>query len=647
MGSPSRPRALSHLRTLFRSTWQNGQVPYFADQMFFGVPGDLNPWDVRFDPADAASLSIEADGRTRFRLVTEPAFRRAFVVTGDGVGHELSLLFGERSIQIWEATLDLADGIGYTFALETDDGRPVYRLPAGIGNAVERLDRWTLDPSTIRRTATPGWSRGMVMYQIFPERFYNGDPSLDPDGATPWGSEPGWLDFQGGDLIGIAEKVAHLERLGVDCVYLNPIFTSPSTHRYDAIDYYTVDPALGGNDSLRALVDALHRRDIRLIIDTSFNHCHPRFFAFADIVDNGAASPYADWFTVTDWPARVIFRPDRLAAEGYRDPRRYRDYMERFAATSGVPVEIADDDGPAVNLTYEAWYGVPSLPRIDLANPDARSYFLDVARHWIDEYGIDGWRMDVARYVDFGFWREFREAVKAVEPDAYLIAEIMGDASKWLQGDTFDATMNYTFRQLIIDFAAKRTGTGHDLADGLARMYATYSPDVVASSQNLLGSHDTARFLHEAGGDVSRLRLATAAQLTLPGAPGLYYGDEVGMTGGEEPASRGAFPWHDPNAWDTDQLHLVRSLTALRRGHPSLRNGTMDIVGRWRDGIAFVRTLGSDRVLIVIDRRSDPDPVRIRVDTADPAILWGTGTLRRDEGSLTVVPGSEVVIVGL
>jgi len=378
-------------------------MPYFPDQMFFGAQGDLNPWDVRFDPSDAAFLSLESDGRVRFRLVTEPTFMSAFVVTDDGTGHPMERRFDERTLQVWETRIDPADGVGFTFALKTDDGRPVYRVPAGIANAVERLDRWTLDRSEVRRTVVPEWTRGMVMYQIFPERFRNGDPSLDPEGATPWGSEPGWLDFQGGDLIGVAEKADHLERLGIDCVYLNPIFTSPSTHRYDAIDYYSVDPALGGNDALRLLVDKLHDRDIRLIIDASFNHCHPRFFAFADVVDKGPASPYRDWFNVTDWPTRVIFRPHMLAADGYRDPVRYRDYMDRFAATSGVPVEINDEEGPAVELTYEAWYGVPSLPRIDLANPEARRYFLDVARHWIREYGIDGWRMDVARYVDFDF----------------------------------------------------------------------------------------------------------------------------------------------------------------------------------------------------------------------------------------------------
>ncbi|MEN8235403.1 MAG: glycoside hydrolase family 13 protein [Actinomycetota bacterium] len=620
-------------------------MPFFPDQLFHGVPGDLNPWDVRFDPSDAAHLSIEADGRVRFRLITEPAFRRATVVTHDGTGHDMALLFDEASIQVWETVIDLADGARYTFALETTGGRPVYRVPAGIGNAVERLDRWTFNIADTRRMQTPDWTQGMVMYQIFPERFRNGDPTLSPPGAVAWGSDPGWLDFQGGDLVGITQKADHLADLGVECIYLNPIFESPSTHRYDCIDYSNVDPALGGNDALRHLVNELHSRGIRIIIDASFNHCHPKFFAFTDLLENGPDSEYTDWFKVTDWPPRVIFRLDNLATEGYRNPDEYVEYIERFIATTDVPVERRSGEGPGVELTYDAWYGVPSLPRIDLTNPDARRYFLDVGRHWIREYGIDGWRMDVARYVDFDFWPEFRSAVKDENPDAYLIAEIMGDASPWLQGDTFDATMNYTFRQLALDFFAKQTSTGADLADGLARMYAAYSPDAAASSQNLISSHDTARFLHEAGEDRNRLRLATVLQMTLPGSPGLYYGDEIGMTGGEEHGARGAFPWHDPAVWDHDQLDAVRSLAALRRSHPALRSGAFEILDRGDSGIAFVRSSGDGRLLIVIDRSPHPETIDVTLDAPNPHIVWGEGLVAEAAGRLLVTPASGAVIV--
>lgn len=622
-------------------------MTFFPDQLYHDVPGDLNPWDVRFEPEDAAHLSIERDGRVRFRLISEPTFKAAHVVTDDGVGHDMALLFDEAKIQVWETVIGIPDGTRYTFALETADGRPVYRVPAGVGNAVERLDRWTFSSNQTRRAETPLWTHGMVMYQIFPERFRNGNPAISPPSAVAWGTEPGWLDFQGGDLIGIAEKADHLSDLGVDCVYLNPVFSAPSTHRYDAVDYYNVDPALGGNDALARLVAELHKRDIRLIIDASFNHCHPRFFAFADVLENGPDSKYADWFQITDWPPRMVFRPDNLSAEGYRDPKAYREYIDRFIATTDVPIERGSGTGPSVELTYDAWYGVPTLPRIDLTNPAARRYFLDVARHWVREFGIDGWRMDVARYVDFDFWPAFRKAVKTEDPDAYLIAEIMGNASAWLQGNTFDATMNYTFRQLTLDFFAKQTSTGTELADGLARMYAAYTPDATASSQNLISSHDTARFLYEACDDRHRLWMATVFQMTVPGSPGLYYGDEVGMSGGEEHGARGAFPWHEPAAWDRNQLEAVRSLALLRRSHPALRLGSIEIVSRTADGIAFIRSDGAERILVVLDRGTAGTTTTVALDAKEPRIIWGNGRVESVGGEVSVTPASGAVVVGL
>jgi neopullulanase len=304
----------------------------------------------------------------------------------------------------------------------------------------------------------------------------------------------------------------------------------------------------------------------------------------------------------------------------------YQDYLRRFQSESGVPVVEMEDDGPPVECSYEAWYGVPSLPRINLASPAARRYFLDVAGRWVRDFGIDGWRMDVARYVDFDFWREFRRVVKAVRPDSYLLAEVFGTAAPWLQGDTFDATMHYTFRALAVDFFATRDIDGEMLADGITRMHASYSPEVTLSCHNLLGSHDTARYLSVASGHDDRLHLATIFQLTMPGAPGLYYGDEVGMTGGDEPESRAAFPWHDEGSWDREQLRIVRELAALRRSHPALRTGSYRERWHSRDAIAFTRTLGKAEVLVVINRGDDPARASLPPVLRSASPLWGRGT---------------------
>jgi neopullulanase len=618
---------------------------YFPDQMFHGRPGHLFPYDVRFEPNDAAHLSRNRDGSLFFRVLTEPGFIECRLITADGSDRRLEMVFTGGRFMVWEGSFNLDAPLSYTFALKTDDGEPVYRVAAGIGNAVERLDRWECDPAAVRRIEVPEWARGAVVYQIFPERFASGDDSVTPDGAAEWGSEPHWLEFQGGDLPGIAEKAGYLSELGVDMVYLNPIFTSPSTHRYDAADFYQVDPALGGNDGLRRLVEAMHGAGIRVVIDASFNHCHPRFFAFADLIEKGEASAYTDWFVIDSYPPSVTVRTEKL--KSFRDPATYLKYLERVR-DAGIVVVESDDPGPPVEPGYEAWYGVPTLPRINLANPATREYFLDVARYWVEEFDIDGWRMDVARYVDFDFWPEFRRAVKDVKPDAYLLAEIMGDAGPWLGGDTFDATMNYTFRQLCLDFLATDRIDGPGLADGLARMYSMYAPAAAAVSQNLIGSHDTARFLHEADENPDRLRLATVLQMTLPGAPGLYYGDEVGMTGGEEPGSRGAFPWHDDGAWERRQLDTVRSLGSLRRAMPALRHGSLRIVGVSDEAIAFVRMEGDQRVLVAINRSEAASVLSVPIATAAPEVVWGEGTVQALAGSALVqVEAQGAVVVEL
>ena len=254
----------------------------------------------------------------------------------------------------------------------------------------------------------PDWVKGAVIYQIFPDRFADGDPELTPERRADWGTAPHRLDFQGGDLLGITERLDYLADLGVDAIYLNPIFTSPSTHKYDASDFYSVDPAFGGDDALRGLVEAAHRQDIRIILDVAFDHCHPTFAPFQDLLANGSCQRVR----------RLVHRP-RLAAPGASSatqlarayyPADYYASMKQTLIDAGIPVEERTDEGPPVEPTYRAWYGVPTMPQLDLENPGARAYFLDVATYWIREFDIDGWRMDVAREPSHDFWRAARRS---------------------------------------------------------------------------------------------------------------------------------------------------------------------------------------------------------------------------------------------
>jgi neopullulanase len=591
----------------------------------------VTPWDIRYDPADRAFLDRDPDGRFRFRLWTEPGLGDGLLVVRSGGvrGYPLDLPATTSRFSYWEKVVSLEPGCEYTFAFRSAGGEGVYRVPGGITNAVERLDRWALPD--LAPIGTPHWAQGAVIYQIFPDRFASSGTSPAPIITDPWGSPPHHRRFQGGDLAGITARLDYLAGLGTEAIYLNPIFLSPSNHRYDTIDYYQVDPSLGGNQALADLVARSHALGIRVIVDSSFNHCHPRFFAFADLIEQGPASPYRNWFVVHDWPVRLkVRRP----LSGWQ-----AEWVPIWAEQTGMPVEEVDE-GPAVEPSYEAWYGVATMPRINLANPETRAYMMEVGAYWVREFGIDGWRMDVARYVDPDFWNDFRTAVKGANRDAYLLAEFMGDASPWLQGDRFDATMNYTFRDICRHFLADERADGAETIEGLARLLAQYAWPVTLVNQNLIGSHDTARFRTVAGGDLWRLRLATVLQMTFPGAPGIYYGDEIGLEGGKDPGSRNAFP-SDLDATGCEPYETIRSLAALRRRHPSLR------VGEWRplEGrgnlLAFTRGSGRRRLAIAINRGRRALSMRL---PETGRLLWGSATI---EPGILRLPAREAAVVGL
>jgi cyclomaltodextrinase / maltogenic alpha-amylase / neopullulanase len=601
-----------------------------SDLGVYGLPGDVSPWDIRFDPKDRAFLDREADGRYRIRVWAEPGLKEGLVVArrnDEHLGFPLRVIATTDRFEFWEAVVELLPNDLVSLAFRNPSGKAVYLVPDGISNAVERLDRWTvpdLEPMDI-----PSWSQGAVIYQIFPDRFANGDSTNDPPDTDPWGSPPHSRRFQGGDLAGITQRLDYLNDLGADLIYLTPIFTSPSNHRYDAVDYTQVDPSLGGNEALIELVKASHDRGIRVILDASFNHCHPGFFAFQDLVHRGLESPYRGWFVVHDWPVRI---KARKSLKGWQ-----REWLPVWAEQSGLAIEHVLDRGLAVEPTYESWYGVATMPRINLANPDARGYMLEVAVEWPRLAGIDGWRMDVARYVDSDFWVDFRKAVKDSNPESYLIGEFMGDAGAWLQGDRFDATMNYTFRDICLRFLARNEIGAEEAADDLARLWAQYAWPVTLANQNLIGSHDTPRFLSLAGGKEWRLRLAIVLSLTFPGAPGVYYGDEIGLKGGNDPGSRNAFPWEpDPTAHD---LHrTVKELARLRRKHPSLVKGEWRPLLAERGLLAFERFLGRERLAVVVNRGK-----RRRIDLPRKGkVLWGDAEL--DKRKLTIAPRAAAVV---
>ncbi|MDF1521369.1 MAG: glycoside hydrolase family 13 protein [Trueperaceae bacterium] len=477
---------------------------------------------------------------------------------------------------------------------------------------------------------TPYWVKHAVFYQVFPDRFArSGQVALQPSGLEPWDTPPTVHGYKGGDLYGVVDRLDHLQDLGVTAIYLNPVFASGSNHRYHTHDYFTVDPMLGGNEALRALLDAAHARGMKLILDGVFNHASRGFLPFHDLLENGPASPYRDWFHVHGFP---------LGAYG-------------------------EGDGTA---RYDAWWSLPALPKLNTDTPQVREYLLRVAEHWL-RFGADGWRLDVPNEIDDdAFWREFRSRCRAVNPEAYLVGEIWEDATRWLQGDQFDAVMNYPITKAILGFAAATIDDdevakcgykvlAHQTAEGFAvavRAELDRHPRAIVEAQlNLLGSHDTPRVARVVGGDAAAVHLAALLQFTLPGAPCVYYGDEIGLDGGHDPACREAMPWGRTGTWDAARLATFRDLIALRHAHPALRTGDLEVTYAHHGVVAYRRRLGEDDLLVVANQRDEEMHARVPVAGLAAGVrtpLFGTAAVDVADGTVHVrVPGRAGVVVGL
>jgi cyclomaltodextrinase len=476
---------------------------------------------------------------------------------------------------------------------------------------------------------TPEWVKDAVFYQIFPDRFAT-SPRVSKAGLNlePWDTPPTTYGFKGGDLLGVAEHLDYLQDLGVSAIYFNPIFSSTANHRYHTYDYLNVDPILGGNAAFRELIDQAHRRNIRIVPDGVFNHASRGFWQFNHTLENGADSPYVDWFH---------FDPARLNRQ-----KHFAAYPDPAAAAA-----LRRGEGSLKALGYQAWWDLPALPKLNTRTPAVREFIWNVAQHWID-FGIDGWRLDVpAEIDDDDFWREFRRRVKGANPEAYIVGEIWHEAQRWLQGDQFDAVMNYLVTIASLGFFANgyldveetakaggyqgkiRPMDALEFGQEIDRILGLYDPAITLAQFNLLDSHDTPRFVTSAKGDQASYRLSTLFMLTYPGAPCIYYGDEIGLEGRQDPGCRAAFPWNETK-WDHDLRGFVKNCIALRQAHPALRRGSYHRLHA-RDGVyVFGRYLDQDKVVIALN-----------ASAATKAIDVPLGLLGIGEGRLTDVWKSE------
>jgi cyclomaltodextrinase len=499
----------------------------------------------------------------------------------------------------------------------------------------------------------PAWVRDAVFYQVFPDRFAGSARVPKPGPLEPWDAPPTNYGFKGGDLLGIVEHLDHIAGLGANALYLTPIFQSASNHRYHTYDYLAVDPLLGGDAALRELVDTVHARGMRIVLDGVFNHTGRGFWPFHHVLETGAGSPYRAWFH-WDEAGLAAGRPPNAYPAG-----RLRSGVGTDAPSPGELDPHADSASAQDRLGYEAWWGMPALPKLNVGEPAVREYLWGVAEHWL-RFGIDGWRLDVpAEIQDRSFWAEFRRRCRAVNPEAYLVGEIWHVDPDWVSGDRFDALMNYPLAEAIIGFVAGASLNeallrshheygmvtrldGAGFAGRLRDLLGAYAPETNAVQLNLLDSHDTPRVISILGNDREAMELATLLQGTLPGAPCVYYGDEVGVGGGIDPDSRRAFPW-DESRWDAVLHASVRAILAARHAEPALRADELEISATIGPALAYRRGAGGS---IAVALNAGDEMVRLPLGGAAAGTpMLAVGRARETGVMVATIDGALQVVV--
>lgn len=421
------------------------------------------------------------------------------------------------------------------------------------------------------KAQTPDWAKNAVFYQIFPERFANGNRGNDPKGVEAWGSKPTYDNFMGGDLEGATQKLPYLKDLGITAVYFNPIFKASSNHKYNTADYMHVDPAFGGDAAFKKFLATAHSMGIKVILDGVFNHTGDDHIFFQDCKEKGQKSPYWNWYTIYGFP--IVHSP---------------------------------------KPNYNAWWGFGTLPQWKAAtNPEVQKYIYDVEEYWLKQ-GVDGWRLDVPNEIDNDdFWREFRRRAKAINPNAYITGEIWTEADRWLQGDQFDSVMNYPLRNAMMGFFNGGYSGSHgnvphlnvdQFENWINGLRNKYDSEITYAQFNIMSSHDVERFSSIVGGDMNKLKLAVTFQMTYPGAPVVYYGDEIGMTGAKDPDNRQCFPT-DTSRHNMDLHRHYKTMIGLRNSISALRTGTFRGIRKHNDLelFAYVREDNKSKVAVMLN----------------------------------------------
>lgn len=603
----------------------------------------------------------------RFRTAKDDADRVGLVTSADTYVMEKECTQGEFDYYTFEVRLG-AEPFRYCFEVQSGTEKYYYGR-CGISREIMEYYNFVVVPGF----STPDWAKGAVMYQIFTDRFYNGDKSNDVETneyyyigdysqrVTNWDKYPanmGVREFYGGDLQGVMDKLDYLRELGVEVVYFNPLFVSPSNHKYDIQDYDYIDPHYGkivddggevlpdgvtdnsqatkykkrttglknleaSNELFIKLVEELHRRGMKVILDGVFNHC-------------GSFNKWMDRERI--YEGEKDYEPGAyISADS-----PYRSYFRFFKE---------EPENWPYNGNYDGWWGHDTLPKLNYEDSvKLENYILYIGRKWVSPpYNVDGWRLDVA--ADLGrsneynhdFWKKFRTAVKDANPSALILAEHYGDPSDWLKGDEWDTVMNYdAFMEPITWFLTgmekhsdeareELLGNIDNFIGSMAHHMSNMLTPSLQVAMNELSNHDHSRFLTRTNHMVGRvehlgpeaaneyvnkavMREAVVMQMTWVGAPTIYYGDEAGVCGFTDPDNRRTYPW---GREDHELIAFHKEAIRIHKEHPALRTGSLKILGGEENVLSYARFKGNDRIVIVINNRSERTEVKVPVWEAE------------------------------
>ena len=603
----------------------------------------------------------------RFRTAKDDVDRVGLVTSADTYVMEKECTQGEFDYYTFETRLG-EEPFRYCFEVQSGTEKYYYGR-CGISREILEYYNFVVVPGF----STPDWAKGAVMYQIFTDRFYNGDKSNDVETneyyyigdysqrVTNWDKYPanmGVREFYGGDLQGVRDKLDYLQDLGVEVVYFNPLFVSPSNHKYDIQDYDYIDPHYGkivddggevlpngvtdnsqatkykkrttglknleaSNELFIKLVEELHRRGMKVILDGVFNHC-------------GSFNKWMDRERI--YEGEEDYEPGAYVSAD----SPYRSYFRFFK------------EGPEnwpYNGNYDGWWGHDTLPKLNYEDSvKLENYILYIGRKWVSPpYNVDGWRLDVA--ADLGrsneynheFWQKFRRAVKDANPNALILAEHYGDPSDWLKGDEWDTVMNYdAFMEPVTWFLTgmekhsdeareELLGNIDNFIGSMAHHMSNMLTPSLQVAMNELSNHDHSRFLTRTNHMVGRvehlgpeaaneyvnkavMREAVVMQMTWVGAPTVYYGDEAGVCGFTDPDNRRTYPWgHE----DQELIAFHKEAIRIHKEHPALKTGSLKILGGEENILSYARFKGHDRIIVVINNRSERAEVKVPVWEAE------------------------------